>query len=66
MQRHGERFEAEFVGETELAEAEEVFAQVFGEVAADKLLGAVVEGADAVCPCVVTKRRTLGKMLVTL
>ena len=53
MQGDREGFEAEFFCQSEFAEAEEVFVEVFGEVAADELVAAVVEGADAVCACVV-------------
>jgi len=59
VQGHTEALESEFVGEAELAEAEEVFVEVFGEVATDELLAAVVEGADAVCACVVAESGTL-------
>ena len=59
VQRHAETLEAEFVCQTEFAEAEEVFIEVFGKVAADELLAAVVEGTDAVCACVVAKSRSL-------
>jgi hypothetical protein len=59
MEGHAEAFQAEFVGEAKLAEAEEVFAEVFGEVAADELLGTVVEGADTICTCVFAKGGTL-------
>lgn len=55
VERDAEGFEAEFVGEPEFAEAEEVFVEVFGKVAADELLAAVIEGADAVCACVVAE-----------
>jgi hypothetical protein len=60
VQGHGEGFEAELCGEAEFAEAEKVFVEVFGEVAADELLAAVVEGADAVCACVVAEGGSLG------
>lgn len=59
MQGHAETFETELVGQTELTESKEVFAEVFGKVAADELLAAVVEGTDAVCACVVAKGRSL-------
>ena len=59
VERHAETLEAEFVCETEFAKAEEVFVEVFGEVAADELFAAVVEGTDAVCACVVAESRSL-------
>jgi hypothetical protein len=59
VQGHAETLEAEFVCQTEFAEAEEVFVEVFGEVATDELLAAVVEGTDAVCARVVAKSRSL-------
>jgi hypothetical protein len=65
VERHTEAFEAEFVGEPELAEAEEVFVEVFGEVAADELLAAVVEGADAVGACVVAEGGALWGLFVS-
>jgi hypothetical protein len=65
VERHAEAFEAEFVGEPELAEAEEVFVEVFGEVAADELLAAVVEGADAVGACVVAEGGALWGLFVS-
>ena len=49
VERHAEGLQAEFVCEAELFEAEEVFVNVFGKVAADELFAAVVECADAVC-----------------
>ena len=48
VEGHAESFQPQFFGQPEFAEAEEVFVEVFGEVAADKLLAAVVEGAYAV------------------
>ena len=59
MQRHAETFQTKLVCQTELTEAEEVFVEVFGKVAADELLAAVVEGTDAVCARVVAKSRSL-------
>jgi hypothetical protein len=59
MQRHTKTFETKFVGQTEFAEAEEVLVEVFGKVAADELFAPVVEGADAVCACVVAEGRSL-------
>lgn len=59
VQRYTETLEAEFVCQTELAKAEEVFVEVFGEVAADELFAAVVERTDAICACVVAKSRSL-------
>ena len=59
VERYAETLEAEFVCQTELAKAEEVFVEVFGKVAADELFAAVVEGTDAVCACVVAEGRSL-------
>lgn len=59
VQRYTETLEAKFVCQTELAKAKEVFVEVFGEVAADELFAAVVEGTDAICACVVAKSRSL-------
>lgn len=60
MKRDGEVLKPELVRQAEFAEAEEVFAELFGEVAADKLVAAVIESADAVLACVVAKSRPLG------
>ena len=59
VQRHTKTLEAEFVCQTKLAKAEEVFVEVFSKVAADELFTAVVEGTDAVCACMVAKGRSL-------
>jgi hypothetical protein len=63
MQGDGQTFQTEFVGETELAKAEEVFAEVFGEIAANELLGAVVESTGTVGACVIAESGTLEEML---
>lgn len=55
MQGHAHALETQLLGQAELAEAEEVFVEVFGEVAANELLAAVVEGAYAVCASVVAQ-----------
>lgn len=60
VERDGEGFQTELFGQPEFAEAEEVFVQVFGKVATDELLATVVEGADAVCACVIAEGGTLG------
>ena len=59
MKRHTKRLQAQLVRKTKFAEAEEVFVEVFSEVAADELLAAVIEGADAVCTCMVAQSRSL-------
>ena len=59
MQRHAETFQTKLVCQTELTEAEEVFVEVFGKVTTDELLTSIVEGADAVCTCVVAEGRSL-------
>ena len=59
VKRHTETLEAEFVCQTELAKAKEVFVEIFGKVATDELFAAVVEGTDAVCACVVAESRSL-------
>ena len=59
MQGYAETFQAELVCQTEFTEAEEVFVQVFGKVSTDELLASIVEGADAVCACVIAKGRSL-------
>jgi hypothetical protein len=59
MQRHAETFKTKFVCQTKFTEAKEVFIEVFGKVTTDKLLASVVEGADAVCACVVAEGRSL-------
>ena len=55
MKGYAEGFQSVFFGQTQFAEAEEVFVEVFGKVAADELFAAVVEGANAVCACVVAE-----------
>lgn len=59
MERHGQRFEAEFIRQTEFLEAEEVLVNVFCEVAADELFRAIVEGAYAVRTGIVCESGTL-------
>jgi len=59
MQGHAETFQAKLVCQTELTEAEEVLVEVFGKVATNELLTSIVEGADAVCTCVVAEGRSL-------
>lgn len=49
MQRHAERRQAKLLVQAELFEAKEVFANVFGEIAANELFTFVVEGTDAIC-----------------
>ena len=64
MQWDTEILEAELVGEPKFAETEEILVEVFGEVAANELFAAVVEGADAVCTGVVAEGGALGGALV--
>jgi hypothetical protein len=59
MQGHAETFQPELVGQTEFTEAEEVLVEVFGKVTTDELLASIIEGADAVCACVIAKGRSL-------
>jgi hypothetical protein len=59
VERDAEGFEPVFFCQAQFAEAEEVLVEVFGEVTADELFAAVVEGADAVCAGVVAERRPL-------
>lgn len=59
MQGDRERLEPEFRGEAEFAEAEEIFVQVLGKVAADELLAAVLEGAGAVGASLFAERGSL-------
>ena len=47
---------AKFAVEPELLETEEVFTNVFGEVTADKLLAAVIEGTSSICTNIVKGR----------
>lgn len=59
MQGNAKAFEAEFVCETELTEAEEVFVKVLSKVAADELFASIVEGSNAIGSCMVAKCRSL-------
>ena len=59
MQRHTEALEAKLVRQAEFTETEEIFVEVLGKVTADELLAAVVEGANAICSCVVAECRSL-------
>ena len=59
MERYAEGFETVFFRQAKFAETEEVLVEVFSEVAADELFAAVVEGASAVCACMVAKCRPL-------
>lgn len=59
MQRHTERFKTKFGSKTELFETEKVFINIFGEVAANELITAILECTGSICANVFAKSRTL-------
>ena len=59
VERHTKALETKLVCQAKLAEAEEVFVKIFGEIATDELLTSIVEGANAVCTSMITKSGSL-------
>lgn len=59
MERHAEVLQTKLICEAKFSKAKEVLVEIFGEITADELLAAVVEGACAVRTCMIAQGGSL-------
>jgi hypothetical protein len=59
VERHTKRLQPKFSSKTEFTKSEEVLVQIFGKVATDKLIAAIIERTHAVCTCVIAQSGSL-------